>query len=80
MRENLSTCGLTCVTGSSLSLFTSELASSGLAPTRKTQHLSLFRPGAPAPPLARLHQLRGLDDAKVLKSLGRSSKGRHYRG
>ena len=30
--------------------------------------------------LARLHQLRGLEDAKVLKSLGRSSKGRHYRG
>ena len=30
--------------------------------------------------LPRLHQLRGLDDAKVLKSLGRSSKGRHYRG
>jgi len=30
--------------------------------------------------LARLHQLRGLGDAKVLKSLGRSSKGRHYRG
>jgi hypothetical protein len=29
--------------------------------------------------LARLHQLRG-GDAKVLKSLGRSSKGRHYRG
>src|SRR5271168_467185 len=30
--------------------------------------------------LARLHQLRGLGDAKVLKSLGRSPKGRHYRG
>ena len=30
--------------------------------------------------LTRLHQLRGLEDAKVLKSLGRSSKGRHYRG
>lgn len=30
--------------------------------------------------LSRLHQLRGLGDAKVLKSLGRSSKGRHYRG
>jgi hypothetical protein len=30
--------------------------------------------------LARLHQLRGVGDAKVLKSLGRSSKGRHYRG
>ena len=30
--------------------------------------------------LARLHQLRGLGDPKVLKSLGRSSKGRHYRG
>jgi hypothetical protein len=29
--------------------------------------------------LTRLHQLRGLGDAKVLKSLGRSSKGRHYR-
>jgi hypothetical protein len=31
-------------------------------------------------PLARLHQLRGLGDAKVLKSLGHSPKGRHYRG
>jgi len=30
--------------------------------------------------IARLHQLRGLGDAKVLKSLGRSPKGRHYRG
>ena len=30
--------------------------------------------------LARLHQLRGLGDAKVLKSLGHSPKGRHYRG
>jgi hypothetical protein len=30
--------------------------------------------------LTRLHQLRGVGDAKVLKSLGRSSKGRHYRG
>jgi hypothetical protein len=30
--------------------------------------------------IARLHQLRGVGDAKVLKSLGRSSKGRHYRG
>ena len=30
--------------------------------------------------LARLHQLRGLGDAKLLKSLGRSFKGRHYRG
>jgi site-specific DNA-methyltransferase (adenine-specific) len=30
--------------------------------------------------LARLHQLRGLGDAKVLKSLGRSPKGRHYKG
>jgi hypothetical protein len=30
--------------------------------------------------LARLHQLRRVDDAKVLKSLGRSPKGRHYRG
>jgi hypothetical protein len=37
---------------------------------------------APAVPwaLSRLHQLRGVGDAKVLKSLGRSSKGRHYRG
>jgi hypothetical protein len=33
-----------------------------------------------ATPLTRLHQLRGLGDAKVLKSLGRSPKGRHYRG
>jgi hypothetical protein len=32
------------------------------------------------PSLARLHQLRGLGDAKVLKSLGHSPKGRHYRG
>ena len=32
------------------------------------------------PRLARLHQLRGVDDAKLLKSLGRGSKGRHYRG
>ena len=31
-------------------------------------------------PLARLHQVRGLGDAKVLKSLGHSPKGRHYRG
>jgi hypothetical protein len=30
--------------------------------------------------LSRLHQLRGLGDAKLLKSLGRSFKGRHYRG
>jgi hypothetical protein len=30
--------------------------------------------------LTRLHQLRGLCDAKVLKSLGHSLKGRHYRG
>src|ERR1019366_1010506 len=30
--------------------------------------------------LTRLHQLRGLGDAKLLKSLGRSFKGRHYRG
>jgi len=30
--------------------------------------------------LARLHQLRGLGDAKILKSLGHSPKGRHYRG
>jgi len=30
--------------------------------------------------LTRLHQLRGLGDAKVLRSLGRSPKGRHYRG
>jgi hypothetical protein len=30
--------------------------------------------------IARLHQLRGVGNAKVLKSLGRSSKGRHYRG
>jgi hypothetical protein len=30
--------------------------------------------------LARLHQLRGLGDAKLLKSLGWSFKGRHYRG
>jgi Cache domain len=30
--------------------------------------------------LTRLHQLRGLGDAKVLKSLGRSPKGRHYKG
>jgi DNA-binding response OmpR family regulator len=30
--------------------------------------------------LTRLHQLRGVGDAKVLKSLGRSPKGRHYRG
>ncbi len=30
--------------------------------------------------LARLHQLSGLGDAKLLKSLGRSFKGRHYRG
>jgi hypothetical protein len=29
--------------------------------------------------LTRLHQLRGVGDAKVLKSLGRSPKGRHYR-
>ena len=35
-----------------------------------------IRPGV----LARLHQLTGLGDAKPLKSLGRSSKGRHYRG
>jgi hypothetical protein len=34
----------------------------------------------PLAAVARLHQLRGLGDAKVLKSLGRSSKGRHYRG
>jgi len=30
--------------------------------------------------LTRLHQLRGLGDAKILKSLGHSPKGRHYRG
>ena len=30
--------------------------------------------------LARLHQLRGLGAAKLLKSLGWSFKGRHYRG
>lgn len=30
--------------------------------------------------LTRLHQLRGVGDAKVLKSLGHSPKGRHYRG
>jgi hypothetical protein len=30
--------------------------------------------------LTRLHQLRGLGDAKLLKSLGWSFKGRHYRG
>jgi hypothetical protein len=30
--------------------------------------------------LTLLHQLRGLGDAKVLKSLGHSPKGRHYRG
>jgi hypothetical protein len=30
--------------------------------------------------LTRLHQLRGLGGAKVLKSLGHSPKGRHYRG
>jgi hypothetical protein len=30
--------------------------------------------------LARLHQLRGLGDAKLLKSLVCSFKGRHYRG
>ena len=35
---------------------------------------------ARSPHLTRLHQLRGLGDAKVLKSLGRSPKGRHYRG
>ena len=35
---------------------------------------------ASSAPLARLHQLRGVGDAKVLKSLGRSPKGRHYRG
>ena len=35
---------------------------------------------APLPALTRLHQLRGLGDAKLLKSLGCSFKGRHYRG
>ncbi len=30
--------------------------------------------------LARLHQLSGLGDAKLLKSLGRSFKGRHLYG
>ena len=30
--------------------------------------------------LARLHQLTGLGDAKLLKSLECSIKGRHYRG
>ena len=30
--------------------------------------------------LKELHQLRGLGDAKLLKSLGCSFKGRHYRG
>jgi Protein of unknown function (DUF992) len=34
---------------------------------------------APSTGLTRLHQLRGLGDAKLLKSLGRSFKGRHYR-
>jgi hypothetical protein len=36
--------------------------------------------GGTASNLSRLHQLRGLGDAKVLKSLGHSPKGRHYRG
>ena len=35
---------------------------------------------AGVPLLTRLHQLRGLGDAKLLKSLGCSFKGRHYRG
>ena len=30
--------------------------------------------------LARLHQLGGVSSAKLLESLGRSSKGRHYKG
>jgi hypothetical protein len=30
--------------------------------------------------VTRLHQLRGLGDAKILKSLGHTPKGRHYRG
>ena len=37
-------------------------------------------PFNPSRLLTRLHQLRGLGDAKVLKSLGHSPKGRHYRG
>jgi hypothetical protein len=42
----------------------------------RTKH----RRAAPERYLTRLHQLRGLGDAKLLKSLGRSFKGRHYRG
>jgi hypothetical protein len=47
------------------------------APIARRQHLDIAEL---QPVLARLHQLRGLGDAKVLKSLGRSPKGRHYRG
>jgi hypothetical protein len=53
--------------------------------TEPEKDLLLLRPACAGPrgtpfPLARLHQLRGLGDAKVLKSLGHSPKGRHYRG
>jgi hypothetical protein len=56
-------------------------AGPALRPARCRDHSPGHR-GGPAGgtlPLARLHQLRGLSDAKVLKSLGRSPKGRHYR-
>jgi cyclohexyl-isocyanide hydratase len=51
------------------------------APVRDLKGLRLTPDAnlADAPPLARLHQLTGLGDAKLLKSLECSIKGRHYR-
>jgi hypothetical protein len=51
-------------------------AASPLRPLQRQPPLDLHRQTM----LTRLHQLRGVGDAKVLKSLGRSPKGRHYRG
>jgi uncharacterized membrane protein YccC len=57
-------------------------ASAGALPARREGPKARFDDALAAylAELARLHQLRGLGDAKVLKSLGRSPKGRHYRG
>ena len=42
--------------------------------------LNLFNVGRQVSLLARLHPLGGIVEANALKSLGRESKGRHYRG
>ena len=52
----------------------------GFGATTNGARVSRIKVSVVIPRLTRLHQLTGLGDAKLLKSLECSIKGRHYRG